>query len=154
MRISISQGKSASIKVGSKRKKYTMEICKSHNVINKEILVSHYISKVILNVNGLKSPIKRSKWLDEFRGQKDPRVSAFIPAPQVITEHRAEYLMLYSFFLLAILNMVCTYHVTLSILPTFSFLHYVHKSILYIYNSISALQIGLLVTFFQIPYIH
>lgn len=69
-RISISQEKSASIKVGSKREKGTMEICKSHNVINKMVLVSHYISKIILNVNGLKSSIKRSKWLDEFSKEK------------------------------------------------------------------------------------
>ena len=80
-RISISQGKSTSIKVGSKSKKGKMEICKSHKVINTMVLVSHYISKIILNVNGLKSPIKRSKWLDEFRGKKRPSSLCLHPTP-------------------------------------------------------------------------
>ena len=86
-RINISQGKSTSIKVGSKRKKGKMELCKSHNVINKMVLVSHYISKIILNVNGLKSPIKRSKWLDEFRGKKRPSSLCLHPTP--LGHHRA-----------------------------------------------------------------
>ena len=45
------------------------------------VLVSHYISKIILNVNGLKSPIKRSKWLDEFRGKKRPSSLCLHPTP-------------------------------------------------------------------------
>ena len=76
---------------------------------------------------------------------KPPSHAPSIIPLQVITEHRAESPVLYSSFPVAIYftQGKCMYfNTTLSIHPTLSFPRYVHKFVLYVCISISALQIS------------
>ena len=88
--------------------------------------------------------------------KKNPPCSSLpttpIPSVYVITENEAELPILYSSFPLAILHMVVyIWNVTFSVSLTLSFLHCVHKYVLYICVSIRTMKIGSSVTFFFIP---